>query len=289
MLLCGFKTFKVIVHSFLCLERIDPESAARDRIHCLTLDLFSIHRIGIFFETFKKKFSKIELDVLIFNNAEEPSMWSFREKTDTGHDLTMMVYFGPWYLAHLLIDALKKEEGKDEARIIVVSSSKCHHANLNVNDLSAGYWDNIKLASFNYKKSQRARIYWVRELARRLTIQGINVNAVVLDTSKSHPSSKHGNSGQKTHPSSTPIICLASARSYKKTTGQYFDVCQEEDFDSNKLLRKQYTLKKAQQLWKATEEQIPLEDKEKQSTPDSDQSNSLPLQRIVEEDESVES
>lgn len=142
------------------------------QIDVLTLDLANLSSIKQFADTFKAKYS--QLDVLM-NNAG--IMGIPRKETADGFEMQFGInHLGPFALTGQLIDHLMQTEN---SRVVTVSSNLHKQGQINMNDLQA------KRSYSNwaaYNNSKLANLLFTYELQRRLTA----VNAPTISVA-AHP------------------------------------------------------------------------------------------------------
>jgi len=148
-------------------EYIKDESG-NPSVQYLSADFSDLRQVRDLAAAFKERYSR--LDVLL-NNAG--AFYNTRVKTPYGVEMTFLVnHLAPFLLTGQLLDVLRNSA---PARIVNVSSDAHQYGTLNFDDLGfkRGYFG-IKA----YGRSKLANVLFTYELARRLDVTGVTVNAV---------------------------------------------------------------------------------------------------------------
>lgn len=226
------------------VQKINAESGNKNAKYFLA-DLSSQKSIRALAEAVKKEITV--LDVLI-NNAG--GVFPDFKLSDDGLEMTIATnHFAYFLLTNLLLDLVKKS---DYARIVNVSSG-------------SHYKGKIDLASFTenkgyfilkaYEQSKLANVLFTQELAERLAVTNVTVNAL-------HPGFVKTDIGKKgtqwyanlfwtissnltaisVEDGAKTSIYLASSDAVKNVSGKYFDKCKEKTpapLAADKALQKQ--------------------------------------------------
>lgn len=206
--------------------RLARETAGSDEITLMVADLASLASIRALAAAFKAQYS--QLDVLVNNAAIIPEQ---RRVTGDGLEEQFQVnHLAPFYLTHLLLDALKASRA---ARVVNVSSQL--HANGEL------HWDDLQ-SEVNYSGWQvycNTKLYnvlFTYELARHLAGTGITANALhpgVIETNLSREIRRGSYGGYITlNPAAergaATSLHLATSPEVEGVTGKYFDNLREK-------------------------------------------------------------
>jgi retinol dehydrogenase 12 len=149
------------------VKEIEAATGCRD-VDTITVDLRSLAEVRALSETFHRRYPR--LDVLI-NNAG--IFGEKRQITADGFEATYQVnYLSQFYLAHLMLDALKRA---DQGRIINLSSSVYANGQFDSGNLQG----EKRFSTFGaYANSKLLMLLFTIELAERLNGTPVTANAV---------------------------------------------------------------------------------------------------------------
>ena len=149
------------------VERIKQQTG-NPAVDYLVADLSAqkeIRRVAAEFKT-----RQARLDVLVNNVG---AVFLTRHKTADGIEMTFgLNHLSPFLLTNLLLDVLKASA---PARIINITSAILNRARLNLEDLE---YRKVYDGNRAYEQSKLCNLLFTYELARRLTGQGVMVNAL---------------------------------------------------------------------------------------------------------------
>jgi NAD(P)-dependent dehydrogenase (short-subunit alcohol dehydrogenase family) len=139
------------------------------KLRVMKLDLSSLKTVRGFSDSIKKEYSRLDL---LINNAGLMAI-PYR-KTDDGFEMQFGVnHLGHFALTGLLIDKLNETT---DSRIVSVSSSAHNFGVIRFDDIN---WDKKYNKWGAYGMSKLANIYFIHELADRISSRGIGTCAVL--------------------------------------------------------------------------------------------------------------
>lgn len=142
------------------------EQIGNQAVHFLLADFSDLGQVRQLAEQVKTQFPK--LDVLV-NNAG--AYFNRHQKMSCGVEKTFLVnHLAPFLLTQLLLDHLQ-----DHARIVNVASDAQQYGELDLNDLN---FEKSYFGFAAYARSKLANILFTYELARRVQVNQVTVNAL---------------------------------------------------------------------------------------------------------------
>ena len=151
------------------------ETTGNNNIICMKLDLASFSSIREFCENVKKEEQKLHV---LVNNAGIMGLSKTRRLTEDNLEMQMQVnYFGPFLLTNLLLDLLIKSSPYP-TRIVNVSSVAHMWGKIEFDNLQSEKYPEKYSPSAVYGNSKLANILFTIELAHKLEMTGVTVNAL---------------------------------------------------------------------------------------------------------------